>query len=160
MRIYTRRPLYWDDLALGIGAACLSVATALILKNEDNFFLGNTLQQDPSVAFIVPSNVLNNLLTNSIAYLYSFLALAWTTIFAVKISFLIFFKQLIHRLGKINTYYWVVTGVTVLSWAFLVAEPFILCPYFGYSSSKSENCVIYNLSCSCKSSKMLRTYSR
>ena len=138
VRIITRRPLYWDDLTLIIGAVCLTVATALMLKGEDDLFLGNTLQQEPSLAFSEPLDVLEHLLTDSVILVECFMAMAWTTIFAVKMSFLIFFKQLLHRLGKINIYHWVVTAMTFLTWAYLMGEMFILCPYSGYATRKSE----------------------
>lgn len=137
IRLHTRRALAWDDAFLGLGVVCLSAATGIAYKECDNLFLSSALQQDPTEAFRLDSVTLNNLLDTSLPYLDAFLALAWTTIFAVKFSFLIFFKQLIRRLVKINVCFWIVTVFTALSWMFMVSEAFILCSYSGFETRKS-----------------------
>ncbi len=37
----------------------------------------------------------------------------------------------------VRQYYWVVVSLTALSWLFLLAKPFILCPQFGLESRMS-----------------------
>ena len=46
--------------------------------------------------------------------------------------------MLIQRTAKkkLIIFFWVVVGLTVVVWAFLVSEAFILCPYFGLDSGK------------------------
>lgn len=135
LRIFTRRRLYLDDYILFFGLACLTAATYLVYSFSHLIFLSNAVRLDPLVA---PTLSETTKLINSLKIIDSFLALIWTTTFAVKLSFLVFFKQLIERVSKkITIYYWVVVGVTILTWMFLVSEAFILCPYFGFKTRES-----------------------
>lgn len=129
IRIFTRSKLYLDDYLLLFGLACLGAATYLTYSFSSMIFLSNASRLDPSV---LPTFSELARLTGSLKIIYSFLAMIWTTTFAVKLSFLVFFKKLIDRVSKqINIYYWIVVVFTVVSWMFIVGEPFILCPYFG-----------------------------
>lgn len=57
--------------------------------------------------------------------------LTWAATFAIKLSFLILFRQLNKRVSKrITIYIWVVILFTVLTWAFATIEPFISCHSF------------------------------
>ena len=135
-RIHVRRSLYLDDYIVLAGAMCLCAATGLVYRNCDNYFLGDAMQLDHSLFLKVSPDRTNELLKSSYTYLYAFLALIWTTIFVVKLSFLAFFKRLIERVTKIQKYYWIVVVITLISWIFLVVEPLILCPHFGYDSCR------------------------
>lgn len=129
IRIFTRSKLYLDDYILLLGLACLVAATYLIYSFSRMIFLCNAIKLDPSIS---PTFSEMTQLSGSLKIIYSFLATIWTTTFAVKLSFLVFFKKLIERLSKqINIYYWIIVVFTVVSWMFVIAEPFILCPYFG-----------------------------
>ena len=63
-------------------------------------------------------------------------ALTWTSIFAVKICFLLFFYPLITRLRKWVLAWKVIFGITILVWAFCVSSGFIGCPHFGPTACK------------------------
>jgi hypothetical protein len=68
---------------------------------------------------------------------YPFLALIWTTTFAVKGCFLAFMRPLVwHISRRVNWYYWFIVIFSVISWAFVVADPFIICPYFGVDAGE------------------------
>jgi len=43
---------------------------------------------------------------------------------------------LTEQIYNIYVYFWVVVGITVLSWMVVLVEPFIVCPYFGFDSVK------------------------
>lgn len=60
----------------------------------------------------------------------SYYVMTWTTIFAVKFSFLFFFRVLIRRVRAVTLYWQVVSVVTVLVWVYCIAGAFIICPYF------------------------------
>jgi len=64
----------------------------------------------------------------------------WTTIFAVKGCYLVFFRPFLRARGKaISYFYWFVVGLTVVSWILLViGESVIVCPHVGKASSKSS----------------------
>ena len=126
-RIHTRRSLYLDDYVVLIGALCLSVSTGLAYKNCEFLFVTDAIQRNPSLLSKANADQIQILSEIRYSALYVSLAFSWTTIFAVKISFLIFFKKLINRVTKIHAYYWSVAFITLLSWLFMVFEPFVLC---------------------------------
>lgn len=63
-------------------------------------------------------------------------ALTWTSIFAVKICFLLFFYPLITSHRKWVLAWKVIFGITILVWAFCISSSFIGCPHFGPSAGK------------------------
>lgn len=135
IRIYTRRKLYIGDCVLLFGLACLSAATYLDFTRSRMVFLNNALRIRPKIVPTV-SELMD--LLNSMKFLHLYLALIWTTTFSVKLSFLIFFKQLIDRVsGRTTIFFWIVVAFTVVSWMFIVSEPFILCPYFDSKAGES-----------------------
>lgn len=83
---------------------------------------------------------MQNLFKIRYVIVYVGFALTWTTIFAVKISFLIFFKKLINRVTKILTYYWIVSIITLLSWLFNVLEPFVMCKDLNQTVGRIQLC--------------------
>ena len=115
---------------------CFCATTGLVYMNCDNYFLGDAMQLNHFLFLKVSSDRTNELLKSSYTYFYAFLALIWTTIFAVKLFFLAFFQRLIERVTKIQKYYWMMIVITLISWIFLVVESFILCPHFGYDSCR------------------------
>ncbi|KAK4183912.1 hypothetical protein QBC35DRAFT_541740 [Podospora australis] len=136
IRLKTRRTLALDDYLLFAGAAFLCGATGLLYSIVDTLYLAVAVQKDQSTIFLLTPDQFTNLIENAVQENHAFLMVAWTATFLVKFSFLAFFKQLIWQVSGIRIYYWTVVVITGLSWAFLVAEPFILCPYFGVDSSK------------------------
>lgn len=60
----------------------------------------------------------------------TYYVMTWTTIFAVKFSFLFFFRVLIRRVHAVTLYWQIVSVVTVLVWVYCIAGAFIICPYF------------------------------
>lgn len=136
VRIHARRDLYLDDYILLAGVMCLCAATGLLYKYCDYYFLSGALERDPLLFFDLSPDQLKHLFLISTTYIHAFLAFIWSTIFAVKFSFLIFFHKLIERVANIHTYYWIVVSITFISWPFLVVEPFILCHYFGPNARK------------------------
>lgn len=59
-----------------------------------------------------------------------FLNLTWITVFAVKFSFLVFFRSLVDRIRTLRIYWWVVTVATGFAWAFTLGAVFLPCPWF------------------------------
>jgi hypothetical protein len=68
---------------------------------------------------------------------FSFLTLTWTTIFAVKLSFLCFFRQMVDRFKNVMMYWKLVVGIAVISYCYCTAGVFIACPKFGLEALKS-----------------------
>ncbi len=64
-------------------------------------------------------------------------ALTWTSIFAVKICFLLFFYPLITSLFRKWVLAWrIIFGITILVGAFCISSGFIACPHFDPTASK------------------------
>ncbi|KAL9597823.1 MAG: hypothetical protein Q9219_004900 [cf. Caloplaca sp. 3 TL-2023] len=60
--------------------------------------------------------------------------LGWVTIFAVKMSFLLFFRQLLDRLKDLLNFWKVTVGIVVVSAIYCVGSVVISCPYLGSDS--------------------------
>lgn len=114
------------------------VATGVFFVDFEYVYLSQALFLDPLIVVKVPAPKLIGAATLHLRYLYAYLILLWTATFAVKFSFLAFFRQLVRSVERIQVYYWVVVGFTALTWMFVVAQPFILCHHFGAESSKKE----------------------
>ncbi|KAF1993796.1 hypothetical protein P154DRAFT_540088 [Amniculicola lignicola CBS 123094] len=85
-------------------------------------------------------------LLNTTKWIDIYPAFIWTATFAIKFSFLAFFKGLIRDVSvKLTWYYWFVVVFTGMTWTFLVAEPFILCPYFGLGAVVSIPTIILRM---------------
>ncbi|KAK4187179.1 hypothetical protein QBC35DRAFT_452600 [Podospora australis] len=133
IRLRTLKRLSLDDYLLFFAATSLTAATGLVYTICDRLYLSAALQKDPVLAFSINSVVLFDLLDHAAQQFHTFIILAWTATFFVKFSFLAFFRQLIWK-TRVQRYYWAVVGITIVSYLFLVAEPFILCPDFGIES--------------------------
>ena len=133
-RIYTRRRLDVDDYLLLFALLCLSACTGLVHVFCHKIFV-EAIAADPT--FISPPDQYQIILAIR-SILDSFICIIWTTVFAVKFSFLALFRLLIRRLPKaITSYYWTTVGITVATWIFFVGEPFILCPYVDVVNQSS-----------------------
>lgn len=64
--------------------------------------------------------------------------LLWTATFAVKLSFLAFFRRMVKPLDNIQRYYWGIVGLTIISWMFIIPHPFITCPALGFEICMSS----------------------
>ncbi len=64
--------------------------------------------------------------------LVAFVIMSWSAIFAVKASFLAFFRVLIVRVRGMMVYWWCVVGVTAIAFALNLAVPFVECPHFNH----------------------------
>lgn len=61
---------------------------------------------------------------------------SWLTIFAVKMSYLMFFRQILDRLQSHLKYWKAVTGIVLVAGLFCVCSVFICCPRNGVSSGE------------------------
>ncbi|KAI2615581.1 hypothetical protein GGR54DRAFT_257350 [Hypoxylon sp. NC1633] len=130
IRLTYQKQLRLDDAFLILAAACLCAATGILYNISYLLYLH-------SAAVLVPQ-LLPYLLADYYELLdlhprvFAFLALIWTTTYAVKGCFLAFMRPLVWHISRaVNWYYWFIVVFCSISWAFAVAEPFINCPYFG-----------------------------
>lgn len=134
IRVHTRRRLYLDDLFVFIGLLCLSGATGLVLPLLRDLFLIEAVLTDPTY-IIFPSDLTSDVDRQAILDFY--LALAWTTTYCVKFSFLALFRLLIGRISNwVTIYFRFAVVATVLTAAFVLTQPFIICPHFGLAAGE------------------------
>lgn len=126
VRISTRRRLYLDDVFIVLGFIFLSGSTYLVLHFARSMFMIESVLTG-LVQYVMIEDLLR--LTNSLSSEQAFNCLSWSAVFCVKFSFLALFKVLIRRLSRrLTIYYWMVVGVTIMTWVFLASSIFILCP--------------------------------
>lgn len=143
IRFRSQRKLHLDDFVLMFACLTLIASQALlyILKIENLYWLGEigfdamnpqslaSILEDPE-AFYRRVLKIQRMEDSSAA-------LTWTSIFAVKICFLLFFYQLIIRLRRLLLAWKVIFGVTIFFWAYCICTTFISCPHFDRNISKS-----------------------
>ncbi|KAH8723974.1 hypothetical protein GQ44DRAFT_709438 [Phaeosphaeriaceae sp. PMI808] len=135
IRLIYQKTLRVDDAFLILAVACLCAATGILYHISYFLYMH-------SAALFVPG-ILPYLLADFFELLkfqkkvYPYLTLIWTTTFAVKACFLTFMRPLIwHVSRKMNWYFWFIVVFTAVTWAFVVVEPFIICPYFELEAVK------------------------
>ncbi|KAF2477223.1 uncharacterized protein BDR25DRAFT_300235 [Lindgomyces ingoldianus] len=135
LRLHLRRTIFLDDILVIFGACCLAVATGVLYYCVDDLFLLEAFTFDPLVAATAtPADTIA--LVSTTKWTYIFVDFTWTAIFAVKFSFLVFFKTLITGVSRrLNWYFWGVVGVTAVTWGFEFVEPFVYCPHFGMDAA-------------------------
>ncbi|CAF9924735.1 MAG: hypothetical protein GOMPHAMPRED_003688 [Gomphillus americanus] len=58
-------------------------------------------------------------------------ALIWSVIYAIKFSFLAFFRKLVDRVWKLEIYWWIVMAITTACGITSIPLSFIICAHFG-----------------------------
>ena len=143
IRFHSQRKLHPDDFVLMF--ACLTFIASqvllYVLKIENLYWLG-AMAFDP----MNPQN-LASIFEDPEAFYgqilkvqrieYSSFVLTWSSIFTVKICFLLFFHQIITRLRRLILAWKVIFGITVFSWALCTCAVFMTCPHLDLASSKS-----------------------
>ncbi|KAL8896182.1 MAG: hypothetical protein Q9192_003220 [Flavoplaca navasiana] len=129
-RIYVRAKLnhkaYVDDGFFALAVVTLIAGTIMTYLDIPYIYLQQNVQagsQSP------PANFIQQLLT-SVKIQNAAVVLLSTTIFAIKLAFLAFFRGLIRRLKKLEIWWWCVLVIVILSSIFLICANFITCPYY------------------------------
>ena len=143
IQLHSQRKLLPDDFVLMFACSTFIASQALLyaLKIEDVYWLRSTaMPMNPqNLASILedPETFHRRVVKFQRIENYS-VALTWTSICAVKISFLLFFYQLITRLRKLILAWKVIFGVTILFWAFCMGALFISCPHFSPTTTSTS----------------------
>ncbi|KAF2849143.1 hypothetical protein T440DRAFT_490681 [Plenodomus tracheiphilus IPT5] len=133
-RFKKQRKFFADDAFVFFSTLCLIANTGVMWHAADKMFMIEAVNSDPTVVFTIPELIP---LLDLNKWIFIYLALDWTSIYAIKMSFLIFFRPLIRNLSiGLHRLYWTCWVVNIVAWGFVVGEPFILCPYFGLEAMK------------------------
>lgn len=135
LRLRARRGVYLDDYLYLVGFICLSAETIRFYQECDDFMLASAIHSHPYWASQVSPDWIKHQTETSFTDFIASFALMWSAIFAIKCSFLAFFKLLIERVTGIRMYYWFVVVVTMASWLVVMLTPLILCHDSGLSFS-------------------------
>ncbi|KAK3984616.1 hypothetical protein QBC44DRAFT_353531 [Cladorrhinum sp. PSN332] len=141
IRIRYHKRLLLDDFFLILAACSMCAGTGLIYHISYFLYMHTAASQIPELFPYLVANYKS--LLGMHTTVFPLLALMWTTIYAVKACFLVFMRPLVWHISKwVNRYYWFIVWFCVLCWGFVVAQPFITCPYFGEEAIK---CFAYNV---------------
>lgn len=142
IRFHFQKKLRSDDFVLLF--ACLSFTASqvllYILKMDNIYWLAAVLfessLQTPALILEGPeANYRRISISQRIHYCIGILT--WTSIFAVKICFLLFFHQMITSLRILVVAWKVILGITIIFWALCSCTVFISCSNFGQATCKS-----------------------
>jgi len=134
MRILQHRRVFLDDGFLLFACACLCAATGLLYRFLPVMYLDEGLNFSLLTTPFGPQEIDDLIWYQKMVY--SFVVLSWVTIFAVKLSILVFFRNLIRRLIWMNTYWKVVIVTSLLACGFNICQDFITCSHFNLSMCK------------------------
>lgn len=138
IRLRYQKGLRIDDGFLIAAAVCLAAATGILYHICYYLYLHATALLAPHLLPFLIADF--GELFQLQKWMDPLLVLIWTTIFAVKGCFLAFMRPLVFHISRaMNRYYWLIVVFCVLSWAYFVASPFILCPYFGIDAGRHVN---------------------
>ncbi|KAI1384154.1 uncharacterized protein F4822DRAFT_62673 [Hypoxylon trugodes] len=130
IRLTYQKQLRLDDAFLLLAAACLCAATGILYHICYFLYLHSAALYVPQVLPYILRDYEE--LLGLQKKVYPFLALSWTTTYSVKGCFLAFMRPLVWHISRaVNQYCWFIVIFCVISWAFAVSDPFIICPYFG-----------------------------
>ena len=141
LRIHFQRRLFLDDAFLLLACATLTAAIPVLYGTIGPlYFLLEHASGGPSATSPSQSAGTN---LNAEVHRYKLLhityeALVWTAIFAVKFSFLSFFRHIVDRIPSLMLHWKVVGVVNIVACAFCVCFSFITCPFTGYTAGRFE----------------------
>ena len=127
VRVHHFRRLYLDDYFLFFGVASLVVSQGLFFASVPVYYLSYLV----TVGKVRPPLDLLDHAKRVTVFSIVAEVLAWTTIFAIKLSFLFYFRLLIERLPRLEKWWWFVFAMTVLTAGTNIPGSFIVCPYTG-----------------------------
>lgn len=141
IQFHSQRKLHPDDFVLMF--ACLTFIASQVLlyiMMDDIYWLGavtfDPSTQPPTLIF-QDFKALHRRISKTQRMDYSISMLNWTSIFAAKFCFLLFFHQMIIRLRRFIVAWRVILGIKIVFWALCSCGIFISCPHFGQAACKS-----------------------
>lgn len=139
LRLKIRHRLFLDDYLVTFATVSLVIATAIYYHITDWLFMIEAVNLDARVVFTLDELMP---LLDALLWIDLWLVFIWTATFAIKLSFLVFFRPLIRAISKkLTYYYWFTVVFTIVAWMFAVVGGFILCPHLGKNAGKWETCL-------------------
>ncbi len=136
IRVHIQKKLHSDDFVLMF--ACLTFIASQVLlymmkPDSVHWFGAVTIEPSPQSHALVfeDPEAFYRRVSKTQRMVYSIGILTWTSIFAVKISFLLFFHQMVIRSRRLIVAWRIILGITIIFWALCSCGYFINCSDFG-----------------------------
>lgn len=138
IQIYGRlRP---DDFVLLFACVTLIAANVILYLMLSDLYWDEELLLSPwptiEATARTPEQLFDRVLSSQ-KKLLCFLTLIWTSIYAIKLCFLLFFHQMIDRLKGLVFIWRIVLVITVLFYCVNVSSPFIACTHYDIETGTS-----------------------
>ncbi|KAJ5915609.1 hypothetical protein N7466_011542 [Penicillium verhagenii] len=132
LRLITRRRLFLDDAFLTLAWACLCVGTGIMYHRVGIVYLEFAVLGGDTAAYALIIPQINALVAQA-TWQLAYLVMLWTTVFAVKWCYLIFFFPLLRNMSRWFIWYYRAAVVfSVACWILiLVGDQVLSCPYLG-----------------------------
>ena len=139
LRLHFQRRLCIDDAFLLLACVALTAAVPVLYRAIGPLYSLQELASGRLSATSWSQSAGTNL--NAEVHRYKLLhttyeALVWTAIFAVKFSFLSFFRHIVDRIPSLIIHWKVVGGMNIVACVFCVCFSFMTCSLTGYAASR------------------------
>ena len=138
LQIKVHRRLHLDDYFLLFACVSLTAATVLGYANVGNLYWAEELNYNPVHMYHLLAEHVDvgaGIITYQRLY-YSYQALLWTSIFAVKFAYLAFFRRLIDRITPLINFWRGVVGIAIVSFPICIISIYISCAKWGLEAGK------------------------
>jgi hypothetical protein len=124
---HQRKKLGMDDTFLAIAFAAL-IASVVIIQNQcfDSMYISYAVTH----GLMIPPPQMIEIGYHFQMWVTVALMCGWTTICAVKFSFLFFFRRLIDRIKSLYIYWWIVFIINLAVFGYGISIYYIGCPWF------------------------------
>ncbi|KAL8906929.1 MAG: hypothetical protein Q9171_006062 [Xanthocarpia ochracea] len=147
IRSYVLKKLLWDDIAVAL-ATLINLSLAVMYR----YIIPIMFELDKVANGEEP--VTQAFLTRAVIFLklqFAIIVLFWTTVWVVKISFLIFYRQLFTGLPEHMLGWWLTSGFTamayLLCWAFQLGSCVPISHYFILGACETPRDIRYSNAC-------------
>ena len=127
IRIFHIKHIHADDYLFFVAILTLIAGAGLFYVFIEEFFLMRAISEGRTLP---ASDFMQKVSDASTCNLVAKL-LCWTTIFSVKMSFLLYFRALVDRLHRVELWWWFNIVVFVPVAALSISGPLITCPPVG-----------------------------
>ncbi len=116
-----------DDCFLFLAVAALAGSAGLFYAAEPGLYMFDAIV----AGRLIPPVDFFQRAVNTATYGTTGLVMGWIAIFAVKFSFLFYFRTLVNRIHNLKTWWWCVFVICIPVAFTNIFGTFIVCPYVG-----------------------------
>lgn len=125
-----QKRLFVDDGFLLLALILLITSMALYFSFMDSLYMIEAIIFQGQIPSELSFAAIEQTVSRAHVLETTALELSWTSIFAVKFSFLFFFKTLVSRIRPMTILWRIVVGVTAVAWVAGCLCVVMECPYF------------------------------